>query len=248
MQHKLWRYFLMIRWRSKDHLLPDGHLEITLIKEQHQDHLSRLPHWKSKFSLTSRARVTHLDSSLAPMATSLGLIRKNKKRTFDGPSAVHDAIRDLRDYKSTSTEELSRRATHIRTLAEMAQLMRAVMIRAETGRLSQSALDSTTPPKVRQLAPHGTDEAFEYLRTTLQMMRPVIVKLYVENHSLTKRINAMESELATPGVDNPEFRVESRSAPLMLDQLSSVLGAMGLCDSDLEESEVEPSSPLRSED
>jgi len=173
------------------------------------------------------------------MASSLGLIRKSKKRNFEGPSAVHDAIRELKDYKSTSTEELSRRAGHIKALAEMAQLMRAVMIRAETGHLSQQALDSTTPPKVKQFAPHGTDASFEYLRTTLQMMRPVIVKLYVENHSLTKRINAMESELAASGSSGDTLLSESSSAPLTLDQLGSVLGAMGLCDSELDESETE---------
>lgn len=162
-------------------------------------------------------------------------MRKSKRRGFEGPSAVHDAIRDLVEHKSSSSEELSRRAGQMKTLAEMAQIIRALMIRAETGSLSQSALDSTTPPKVKQLAPRGTEASYEYIRTTLQMIRPVVVKLYVENHALTKKVRQMESELKITHDHEPEKLLDHGSTPLTLDQLGQVLGAMGLCDSELED-------------
>lgn len=168
------------------------------------------------------------------------MIRKGRKHGFEGPSAVHDAIRELKDHKSTSSEELARRAGHLKTLTEMAQIMRALMIRAQTGKLSQSALDSTAPPKVKPLAPRGTEDAFEYVRTTLQMMRPIIVKLYVENHSLTKRVQSMEAELSVSSGADRETPKSYSNEPLTLTQLSQVLGAMGLCDSEMEDTLDEP--------
>lgn len=111
------------------------------------------------------------------------------------------------------------------------------MIRAQTGSLSQSALDSTVPPKVRQLAPRGTEDAYEYIRTTLQMIRPVVVKLYVENHSLTKRVESMESELSAVEGRAEVSHQDMKVTPLTLTQLGQVLGAMGFNDSEMEDNE-----------
>jgi len=166
------------------------------------------------------------------MSITLVKGRKSKKSSFEGPSAVQGAIKELVDHRSSSTDELSRRSTQMKSLVEISYILRALTIRARTGKITQADLDATTPPRVKPIAPRGTEEAYEYIKTTLQLLRPLIVNLYVENKSLTKRVAEMEVELSAGQASLSSVIGEVKPSTMSLSALSTVLGDMGFCDSE----------------
>lgn len=164
------------------------------------------------------------------MLTSKGKSHRKLKTT----RAVTDAINSLQEERISSIDESLRRARQLHGLGAMAQVMRALIIRARNGKITQTDLDSITPPKMKSQLPHGTDGIYEYIKTTFSLLEPLIQSLYRENKRLSRRLVEAEAALGSKRSSSEVVGLDEPYQTLRIDAVASFLGKWGIQDDEEE--------------
>lgn len=162
---------------------------------------------------------------------AFSMVRQSKRsKAGSTPHEVTSAITALSEQRINSTAEANVRANQLQELGKIAYVIRALIVRSENGRITQSDLDSCVPPRVRSSTSGGTQELYDYLRAVFIDTRKLITTLHLENVALHRKVTKIEETLSQETGITIEEISTTPTSPLGMAEFSQVLGELGESD------------------
>jgi len=165
------------------------------------------------------------------MLRTRGPHRHGKQERVDTAAVRAKLEKTLNDGVSAASD-CNERSNQIAELATVSYMVRIILTRVNEGKITDKALKDLTPPPVRTSGPSGATEAVNFIRDTLVSTRQVISSLYMENVSLSKRVDAAESMLSLLSGRELTTFASPATKSMSLDEAGRILGELNL-DEDL---------------
>jgi hypothetical protein len=134
----------------------------------------------------------------APPASSKPKQKKNKGKEINtSATSIIDKIKELETRRDEYQTELRIRGRQTIELCTMCMVLRAVLTRLHTGAFTPADHLDLAPPQVSLLKANGATAGYEYIRQSLTLLRPAIVKLAGEAESARHSLLAIEQAMDT---------------------------------------------------